>query len=126
MSAVNFPSRLGLTDIGKVPVVSKFVDQLVAECIISEKQRRDLTTLVSNQDKWRELLNIVERENSISKFHKVLLGTEYKDVVAVAKIPDSKRIFLKITLKHFKETLYTPKNRLLDFHIVLMIEKFEF
>lgn len=95
MSAVNFPSRLGLTDIGKIPVVSKFVDQLVAECIISEKQRRDLTTLVSNQDKWRELLNIVERENSISKFHKVLLGTEYKDVVAVAKIPDSKRIFFK-------------------------------
>ena len=92
MSA-NFPSRLGLTDIGKVPMVSKLVDQLVAESIISEKQRRDLTTLISNQEKWRILLKIVERENSISKFHKVLLGTEYKDIVAVAKIPDSKKRF---------------------------------
>nr|XP_022297818.1 reticulocyte-binding protein 2 homolog a-like [Crassostrea virginica] len=88
MSA-NFPSHLGLTDIGKVPMVSKLVDQLIAENIISEKQKRDLTTLISNQEKWRILLKIVEKEKSISKFQNVLLRTEYKDIVAVAKIPDS-------------------------------------
>lgn len=93
MSAVNFPAQLGLTVIGKVPVVSKLVDQLVAKRIISEKQRRNITTLNSNEDAWRELLRIVEKSNSISEFHEVLRRTEYKDVVAVGKIPDSKKTF---------------------------------
>lgn len=126
MSAVNFPSHLGLTDIGKVPVVSKLVDQLVAKRIISEKQKRNITTLISNEDAWRELLRIVEKSNSISEFHEVLRRTEYKDVVAVGKIPDGKKTFFKFPSKHFKVTLYTLKNRLLEYLIVFMIIKFEF
>ena len=99
MSTRNFPSHFGLIDIGRVPVVSKLVDLILTKRIITGKQRRDLATLQSNQDAWRELLKIVEKSNCISSFHEVLLQTEYKDIVAVPKIPDNPK--RKKSLFHF-------------------------
>ena len=89
MSTGNFPSQLGLIDIGKVPKVSELVDQLCARHIISGEQRRVLPTLNSNQQAWREILKSVEKLNCISAFHEVLFLTGYEDIVGVAKIPDN-------------------------------------
>lgn len=99
MNAGYFPSHLGLTDIGRIPVVSKLVEQLWAKRIISGEQRRVLPTLQSNQDAWMELLKTVEKSNCISAFHDVLLRTEYKDIIAVARIPDNPNS--KRSLFHF-------------------------
>ena len=100
MSTGNFPSHLGLINTGRVPVVSKLVDQLWLKRIISGEQRRILPTLQSNQDAWKELLKIVEKSNCISAFHEVLLLTEYKDIVAVPRIPDN---------PNRKKSLFTSK-----------------
>ena len=73
----------------RVPVVSESVDQLFDKRSITGEQKRDLTTLQSNQDAWTQLLKIVEKSDCNSAFHEVLLRREYEDIVGVAKIPDN-------------------------------------
>lgn len=89
MNTRELSSQLGLKDTGKVPVVSKLVDQLFAKQIISGEEHRILSTLKSNQEAWTNLLKIVDKSKCMSAFHDVLLQTDYKDIVALPKIPDN-------------------------------------
>ena len=82
MSRENFPSHMGLKDIGKVPLVSKLVDEPGMKNVISENQRRNLKTLKNNLEAWRKLIHFVKDLNTISAFHQVLRWTKYREMVA--------------------------------------------